>query len=876
MGKNFADLNVNPCKMCVPMGAVTAFYGIRKCMSILHGSQGCSTYIRRHMATHYNEPVDIASSSLTEQGTVFGGEKNLLKGLENLIRLYEPEVIGVATTCLAETIGEDVPAIIQKFRELHPEYDGVKIVHAATAGYAGTQYEGFFRALYAVVSQLTEKTQKNEKINIITGYLSPADQRYLKDLLQEMELDYILLPDFSDSLDGGHEEFYSRLPQQGTSLADIAEMAGARYTLELTHFVQPEMSPAEYLKQAYGVPYTRLDLPTGLRGMDALLQKLSELGGKYTTKLRRARSRYLDAMVDAHKYSALGRAIVFGEPDFVQGIVKLCAENGIVPVAALTGAVCTDLAQVLAEDFAQAAETQFIEGTVIEDDADFARMEELVPLLGANLLIGSSDGRRVAEKCHLPLIRAGFPIHDQVGGQRVRTIGFGGSLELLDRMDNALLQQRAAVFRQDMYHKYFKEEAGAGKVSVQEKKAAEPLGEDVLKRKTAEHPCFTCGGGRYARMHLPIAPKCSIQCNYCLRKYDCPNESRPGVTTEILTPEAALEKYKQVRAAMPNLKVVGIAGPGDSLANFAETERTLSLIRAFDAEVTFCLSTNGLMLPLYAQRLIELGVTHVTITINAVEPAIGAKIYAYVDYMGKRYTGEAGAGILLGNQLSGLQYLTAHGVICKVNIVMLKDVNDHHIETVVQKVKQLGAKVTNIMQMIPVKGSAFEKMPLVSQKEIMAMRTHCGVYLEQMMHCRQCRADAIGTLGNDVSIEYRSCGRSETKQGIWQRVAVATKSGMLVDQHFGQASEFYIYESDGEKARFLERRSVAKYCQGSEVCEEKTERMDRLLDTIKDCGSVLALRIGDSPQQRLKEMGIRVIATYDRIEDAVNKAAKGA
>lgn len=172
MGKNFADLNVNPCKMCVPMGAVTAFYGIRKCMSILHGSQGCSTYIRRHMATHYNEPVDIASSSLTEQGTVFGGEKNLLKGLENLTRLYEPEVIGVATTCLAETIGEDVPAIIQKFRELHPEYDGVKIVHAATAGYAGTQYEGFFRALYAVVSQLTEKTQKNEKINIITGYLS--------------------------------------------------------------------------------------------------------------------------------------------------------------------------------------------------------------------------------------------------------------------------------------------------------------------------------------------------------------------------------------------------------------------------------------------------------------------------------------------------------------------------------------------------------------------------------------------------------------------------------------------------------------------------------------------------------------------------------
>ena len=104
MGYNFTNLNVNPCKMCMPMGAVTALYGIKRCMSILHGSQGCSTYIRRHMATHYNEPVDIASSSLSEEGTVFGGADNLLKGLANMIRMYQPEVIGVATTCLAETI----------------------------------------------------------------------------------------------------------------------------------------------------------------------------------------------------------------------------------------------------------------------------------------------------------------------------------------------------------------------------------------------------------------------------------------------------------------------------------------------------------------------------------------------------------------------------------------------------------------------------------------------------------------------------------------------------------------------------------------------------------------------------------------------------
>jgi len=871
MNKNFADLNVNPCKMCVPLGAATAFYGIRKCMSILHGSQGCSTYIRRHMATHYNEPVDIASSSLTEQGTVFGGEKNLLKGLENLIRLYEPEVIGVATTCLAETIGEDVPAMIKKFYEQHPEYRQVKIINASTAGYAGTQNEGFFRALRAIVSQVEMMTEKNGKINVITGYLSPADQRYLKELLAEMGLEFILLPDFSDNLDGGHEKMYQRLPQKGTSLEEIAQMGGARCTLELSRFVKPEDSPGAYLQQQYGVPCTRLDIPCGLRGMDALLSALTQLGGRQTEKIRQARSRYLDAMVDSHKYSALGRALIFGEPDFVQGTVKLCAENGLIPVAALTGAVCPEFRQALSEEMAAAAETQFIDKFVIEDDADFARAEALAVALGVNLLIGNSDGRRIAEKMHLPLIRASFPIHDQVGGQRIRTIGYGGSLAFLDRMANALLQQRASGFREDMYKKYYL--TGATKptqIGLVADKAA------MLAKKTAEHPCFTCGQRKYARIHLPVAPACNVQCNYCLRKYDCPNESRPGVTTEILSPEEALMKYQRVKADMPNLRVVGIAGPGDSLANFAATKATLTLLHEFDPEVTFCLSTNGLMLPAYAEELIQLQVTHVTITINAVDPKIGAQIYQYVDYMGTRYHGEAAAGILLGNQLTGLQYLAQHDVVCKVNIVALKGINETHIEDVVRKVKELGAKITNIMQMIPVAGSAFEHIPMVSLKEIAAMRERCSVYLEQMMHCRQCRADAVGTLDRDVSILYRRAERLPAPETApLQRVAVATKSGTLVDQHFGQANEFYIYESDGIQARFIERRNVVRYCQDKEICEAKTDRIEALLRTIKDCSSVLAMRIGDTPQRKLEAMGIRVIATYDRIEDAVRKAAQG-
>lgn len=873
MGINFSNLNVNPCKMCTPMGAVTALYGIKKCMSILHGSQGCSTYIRRHMATHYNEPVDIASSSLTEEGTVFGGASNLIKGLENLIRLYNPEVIGVSTTCLAETIGEDIKAIIKNFYTANPECK-VKIIPVSTAGYAGTQYEGFFKALQAVVANVEMDTRANNKINIITGMISPADTRYLKQLLDDLGANYILLPDLAENLDGVHVDVYNRLPSEGTSLEQISQMAGAKFTIELSTFVSDDISPAKYLADHYGVPYRRMDLPVGLKATDAFIKKIVELGGVISPQLTKERGRYLDAMVDSHKYNALGRATVFGEPDFVKAIINLCSENGIVPVVSATGAACTKFQEEIEAPIKKVAAGLFVENYAMVDDADFETIEQLTLDLKANILIGNSDARRIAEKHSIDLVRCAFPIHDRVGGQRVQMIGYAGSLQLLDRISNVLLGNKESSFREELYEKYY---TGSDKKSLPVMAEVSNVNtKESIAQKTATHPCYNCGAGKYARIHLPIAPKCNVQCNYCVRKYDCPNESRPGVTTEILTPEAAFQKYVIVKEKMPNLKVVGIAGPGDSLANFDQTKETLKLIKEYDPEVTFCLSTNGLMLPLYAQDLIDLGVTHVTVTLNAIDPKIGAKIYKYVEYMGVRYTGESGAGILVGNQLAGLQYLTSRGIVCKVNTVMLKGVNDDHIETVVKKVKEIGCEITNIMQLIPVAGSAFEDMPLVNNKEIMAMRKKCEVHIKQMYHCKQCRADAIGTLGNDVSIEYRGCtekSSSEAKTVELKRFAVATKSGMLVDQHFGQVSEFYIYESDGNMAKFIERRNVEKYCTGVEHCEDKSSKIENILTAVKDCHSVLTLRIGDSPSKRLQDMGIGIVVTYDRIEDAVKKAA---
>jgi len=773
MSTKLKNLTVNPCKMCMPMGAVHAFYGIARCMTLLHGSQGCSTYIRRHMATHYNEPVDIASSALTEEGTVYGGEKNLIKGIQNLCRMYDPDVIGIATTCLSETIGEDIEGIIKKYCGQYPE-SRVKLIPVASGGYMGTQYEGYFRTLYSILRHVEMKMEKHDRINIITGMLSPSDVRILKDILSLFPIGYILLPDASDNLDRGYEANYNRLPDKGTTLEQIALMAGSRLTIELSLFCPAEYSPGEYLKETYGIPLIRLSPPVGLRDTDAFIRLLSEISGAPVhERLSQERSRYLDAMIDSHKYNAGGRAVVFGEPDFVYSMVRMCCENGIKPVVSATGTLSPGLKELLGEEVVKAAKSLYDEEYVLLDKADFELIEELALKTKANLLIGSSDARRIEEKHGIPLVRCAFPVHDRVGGQRISTLGYSGSLNMLDSLTNTLLNIKEGSYRKELYQSYCKD--------VKPNAAARAADD------TDTHPCFSCAGAqRYARIHLPVAPDCNIQCKYCVRKFDCPNESRPGVTTQVLTPEEALQRFLDAKKRLSNLTVVGIAGPGDALADFEKTRETLRLIRKHDPNVTFCISTNGLALPQYADELISLGVSHVTITINAVDAVVAGRIYSHVTMMGIRYSGMAGAAMLVSNQLLGLKLMASRGVIVKVNCVVLQGINDHHIEAVVEKVKSLGAGITNIMQLIPVKGSAFENLEMVSAKTINEIRIRCEKILPQMYHCRQCRADAVGLLSEDQSLNFY--GAKEPVQEAPRekkdlRFAVTTRSGILVNQH---------------------------------------------------------------------------------------------
>ncbi len=391
----------------------------------------------------------------------------------------------------------------------------------------------------------------------------------------------------------------------------------------------------------------------------------------------------------------------------------------------------------------------------------------------------------------------------------------------------------------------------------------------VKNTQTKMHPCYSKEAhDKFARMHMPVAPHCNISCNYCNRKFDCVNESRPGVTSEILTAKQAKEKFLVVKNKIDNLKVVGIAGPGDALANWSETKKTIEKIKEVDQDVIFCLSTNGLMLPDYAQEIIELGIHHVTVTVNCLHAKIGEKIYKVVNYKGKVLRGIEGAKLLLENQLTGIEYLVKHGVLVKVNIVMINGVNNRHIPEVVKKMKELGVFITNIMPLIPAEGSVFSKMPQTSMKDVNEMRKKCEVFLPQMKHCQQCRADAIGMLNNDRSAEFRIVKMNKTVKEVKRekyKIAVSSKTGQFVDLHFGHTENFYIYQWNNGNFNHIETRMIKKYCQGVENCDDKSEIKNKTIDSLTDCDAVLTMRIGFQAQNKLLQKGVVCVEYCDSI-----------
>lgn len=267
------------------------------------------------------------------------------------------------------------------------------------------------------------------------------------------------------------------------------------------------------------------------------------------------------------------------------------------------------------------------------------------------------------------------------------------------------------------------------------------------------HPCFGGNHQKNGRIHLAVAPRCNIQCGYCTRRHDCVNESRPGVTSRIQTPAEALDTVRTVMASRtlgPVIKVVGIAGPGDPLAN-EETFETFRLIGEAFPQLIKCLSTNGLLLPDKIDLLQEIGLQSLTVTVNALEPEIGGRIYSHIQYAGKRYSGAQGAGILSANQLEGIARAVDFGMTVKVNTVLIPGVNDAQVPLIAEKVKKLGAFVMNVMPLIPL--ARFAGVVPPTPEHLEKVRSANERIIGQFRHCRQCRADAIGLIGQDAWVE---------------------------------------------------------------------------------------------------------------------------
>ena len=435
----------NACKLCKPMGACLAFRGIEGTVPFLHGSQGCATYMRRYIISHYREPMDIASSSLGEKHAVYGGEANLKQGLQNVMAKYGAGLIGIATTCLTETIGDDVPMIVRAFRKEMGEAVRSEaipsLVNVATPSYSGTHMEGFQAAVRAVADQLADLRERTEAVNLMPGFVSPADLRYLKEILQDFGLKWIILPDLSETLDGPAAQDYEKIPPGGTPIQQIRNMGGSRATVELGRTLSKSATAGKLVEERFGVPLHGVGMPIGLRETDGFFQILEEIRGVPTPEKHRAeRGRLIDAYVDGHKYVSEKRAVVYGEEDLVVGLTAFLVEIGIQPVLCASGGRSGHFREAIEE-----VTRDILPLTpLVREGVDFYELAEEAETLSPELLVGHSKGYHLAKRWNIPLVRVGFPIHDRFGGQRILHLGYRGAQHLLDRIVNALIEKKQA------------------------------------------------------------------------------------------------------------------------------------------------------------------------------------------------------------------------------------------------------------------------------------------------------------------------------------------------------------------------------------------------------------------------------------------------
>ncbi|NCC26352.1 MAG: nitrogenase molybdenum-iron protein subunit beta [Deltaproteobacteria bacterium] len=430
-------LTINPAKTCQPIGAMYAALGIHGCLPHSHGSQGCCAYHRSALTRHYKEPIPAGTSSFTEGASVFGGQANLVQAIQNIFEVYGPEVIAVHTTCLSETIGDDLNQIRDKAQKEGKIPEGKHVIGAPTPSYVGSHVTGFSNMVKAMAANFAERTgRRNGKVNIIPGWVEPADMEEIRRLASLVGVPVIVFPDTSGVLNGPLSGEYRMFPQGGTTVAELKASGDAVGTLALGEWCSADA--ARWLDANRKVPCRILDTPLGLRATDRFVDALRIVGGTTVPEdITRERGQLVDMISDTHQYLYHKRVALAGDPDQLIALVEFLVTLDMIPAYVVTGTPGKAFEQRIAE-----LTKDLPTPCQVRAKGDLFLLHQWIKNEPVDLLMGNTYLKYVARDEDIPLIRFGFPILDRVGHQYFPTVGYKGGLRLLEKILTAILDRK--------------------------------------------------------------------------------------------------------------------------------------------------------------------------------------------------------------------------------------------------------------------------------------------------------------------------------------------------------------------------------------------------------------------------------------------------
>lgn len=426
-------LTINPAKTCQPLGATYAALGIHNCLPHSHGSQGCQMYFRSHLNRHFREPAEASTSSFTEGACVFGGMANLKAAIHNVFSIYNPDIMAIHTTCLSETIGDDIVNIVNQSDKPEGKY----IIHANTPSYQGSHITGFSNMTKAMVSYLSAKNDKpNGKLNVIPGFVNPGDMRELKRIMKMIGAPFILFPDTSGVLDAPLTGNYHIFPKGGTTIDELIDTGNSSLTLALGSFASEDA--AVELEKKCGVPFKVMNMPVGIQAMDEFIVAVTEaLGLPVPAELEEERGQIIDIMADLHQHYYGKTVGIFGDPDVVIAMTAFVLELGMIPKYVLTGTPGNAFEATLNRMFQEAE----VKGTAKGAD-DLFTFHQCIKNDPVDLIIGNSYGKYISRAEDTPLVRVGFPVMDRGVHSYLPLVGYRGAMRLLEMIGGALLDRQ--------------------------------------------------------------------------------------------------------------------------------------------------------------------------------------------------------------------------------------------------------------------------------------------------------------------------------------------------------------------------------------------------------------------------------------------------